>query len=370
MTIDNPSEELQECITSAIQWLDAHKIPGKAVEDYTNENGEKDRRIIDKEGSALWGRFIQIGGESGTKIYNKLFKKLQDRGKSRSYTVDGKTYSYTEYEIAKASYNPEMAYQPIYAIYKNELAHLFYRFLYNYADTDPVVDSKGCPVATSLMATNRVSYQYVGSWCQKTINNEYVAWKKRIDAANAAGDATAYTLDQSTYSQDVANGDNHTYKFTNGFSVSNAKAKAYGAGKESTIKYSASTPYTISIPEGMSVVRINFMGYDNYDALAYIKGCNGKTFSSSDYPFPAKVSDQYTIVSHLLDLTDNPASDKMIFELGNKQCCLILTLYCIPSSGLDTIETATRSQVSKRIENGQIVIYRNCKRYNILGQEI
>lgn len=370
MTIEKPSEELQECITSAIQWLDAHKIPGKAVEDYINANGEKDRRIVDREGSALWGRFIQIGGESGTKIYNKLFKKLQDRGKSRSYTIDGKTYSYTEYEIAKDSYNPEMAYQPIYAIYKNELGHLFYRFLYNYADTDPVIDNKGCPVATSLMATNRCSYQYIGSWCQRTIQNEYVAWKKRVEALSAAGDATAYILDQSTYIQDAANGAAHTYKFSNGFSVANTKDKAFGAGKENTIKYSANTPYSITIPEGLSIVKVSFLGYDNYDALAYIKECNGKTFASTDYPFPAKVGDQYSIVSHQLDLSDNPASGQMIFELGNKQCCLILTLYCISGNSLYAIESATRTQVSKRIENGEIIIYKDNKRYNILGQEI
>lgn len=370
MSIEEPSAELQECITSAIQWLDAHKIPGKAVEDYTNANGEKDRRIIDKEGSALWGRFIQIGGASGEKIYNKLFKKLQDRGKSRSYTTGGVTYSYTEYEIAKASYNPEMAYQPIYAIYKNELAHLFYRFLYNYADSDPVVDSKGCPVATSLMATNRVSYQYVGSWCQHTINSEYPAWKKRIEALNAAGDATAYELNQSTYTQDVTSGDSHTYKFNNGFAISNAKGKAYGAGKEGGIKYSANVPYTILIPNDLMVTKAAFNGYDNYDAEACITAFNGKNYSSSTYPFPAKEGDQYTIASHTLDISDNPASGSVVFQLGAKQCVLSIILYCIEPNGLNSVTTNARPSTTKRIENGQIVIVRNGIKYNILGQEI
>lgn len=372
MTIEHPSEELQACITSAVQWLDAHKIPGKAVEDYTNANGEKDRRIIDRAGSALWGRFIQIGGESGTKVYNKLFKKLQDRGKSRSYTADGKTYTYTEYEIAKASYNPDMAYQPIYAIYKNELAHLFYRFLYNYADTDPIIDNKGCPVATSLMATNRASYQYVGSWCQKVIQSEYPAWLKRVEAANLAGDATAYELSTTTYTNDIANGDTHTYRFDNGFSVTNAKGKAYGAGKENTIKYSANTPYTITIPQGIVLTKATLMGYDNYDALAYIKNFNGETFTSADYPFPAKAGDTYTIESHTLDFSSNPAQGQLTFELGNKQCCLILTLYGIDTnaSGINPPSASSRPLVSKRIENGQIIIYKGGLRYNILGQRI
>lgn len=117
MTIENPSEELKATITSAVEWLDAHKIEGKAIEEFTNDNGENDRRVIDKAGSAIWGRFIQLGGATGEETYNAFFTKLKNRNKSRSYTTGGKTYTYTEYEIATTSYRPEMAYQPIYAIY-------------------------------------------------------------------------------------------------------------------------------------------------------------------------------------------------------------------------------------------------------------
>ena len=84
MTIENPSEELQQTIHTAIAWLDAHKIEGKAVEDFTNANGEKDRRVIDKAGSAVWGRFIQLGGETGRKTYESFFNMLKSRNKSRS----------------------------------------------------------------------------------------------------------------------------------------------------------------------------------------------------------------------------------------------------------------------------------------------
>ena len=154
MTIPEPSKELQEAITTAVAWLDEHKIEGKAIEDYINAAGEEDRRVVDKPGSAIWGRFIQLGGEKGKEVYEKFFKMLGERGKSRSHTYQGKTYTYTEEEIARSSYRPEKEYQPIFAIYKDEYAHLFYRFLYNYEDTDPVVDEKGLPVATSLMATN------------------------------------------------------------------------------------------------------------------------------------------------------------------------------------------------------------------------
>ena len=179
MTIDNPSEELKNCITCAVNWLDAHKIPGKAVEDFTNANGEKDRRIIDKAGSAVWGRFIQLGGEKAEEVYGAFFKKLQNRNKSRSYSQNGKTYTYKEYEIATKSYKPEMAYQPIFAIYDDKLQHLYYRFMYTYEDAPDSVDWRGCTVQTSLNATRRTSYQFMGSWPLKVINTEYPKWAKK-----------------------------------------------------------------------------------------------------------------------------------------------------------------------------------------------
>lgn len=179
MTIDNPSEKLRNCITSAVEWLDAHKIPDKAVQDFTNANGEKDRRLIDKSGSAVWGRFIQFGGAKAEEIYGSFFEKLRKRGKSRSYTTGGKTYTYTEYEIATKSYKPEMAYQPIFAIYDNAYANLFYRFMYSYEDQPDSIDWRGCLVQTSLNAQRRTSYQFMGSWPLKVINTEYPKWARK-----------------------------------------------------------------------------------------------------------------------------------------------------------------------------------------------
>ncbi len=54
MTIEKPSEELQTAITAAVTWLGNHKIEGKAIEEFVNANGQRDRRIIDKPGSAIW----------------------------------------------------------------------------------------------------------------------------------------------------------------------------------------------------------------------------------------------------------------------------------------------------------------------------
>lgn len=368
MTIPEPSKELQEAITAAVTWLDEHKIEGKAIEDYINAAGEKDRRVVDKPGSAIWGRFIQLGGEKGKEVYEKFFKMLGERGKSRSHTYQGKTYTYTEEEIARSSYRPEKEYQPIFAIYKDEYAHLFYRFLYNYEDTDPVVDEKGLPIATSLMATNRASYQYLGSWCQNLIKVEYPAWKQKVDAMNEAGDATMHELSDATYIS--SSEDKSTYMFGDNFSVSNQKGKGYGKGKSNTVKYSAGVEYTIQIPEGKKVVKISFNGYDNYDVDAYLSELAGVKYGETDYVFPAKTDDT-KYVTHTIDLSAKPVSESLPFKIGSKQCCLIITLYCVDAqSGIDNIVDESKPKTVKRVENGQIVIIKDGRKYNIAGQDI
>lgn len=324
MTIENPSDELKETIRTAVAWLDAHKIKDKALETFTNTNGKKDSRIIDKPGTAIWGRFLQMGGESGNKVYDKFFTMLKNRGKSRSYTYQGKTHTYTEYEMATSSYREDMAYQPIFTIYTDSLSHLFYRFLYNYEDSDPVVDAKGVPITTSLSSTNRVSYQYMGDWCEEVINVEYPAWNQKMKAIEAADGATIYELSTNTYNS----ADGETYNFSNGISMSNDKGKKYAKGETNTVKYSAGVTYTITLPEGMALQKISFYGYGNQESDAYISSLNGKTYSPTDYVFPAKVGEQPTFVSHLIDTSANPATGSVSFTLGKKQCCLIITLYC------------------------------------------
>ena len=341
MTIEKPSEALQNTIHTAVAWLDAHKIDGKAVEDFTNADGEKDRHIVDRAGSAIWGRFIQLGGETGRQTYDAFFNMLKSRGKSRSYTTGGKTYTYTEYEIASKSYDPEKAYQPIFAIYDNNYAHLFYRFLYSFEDADNVVDWKGCSVPTSLNALRRTSYQFMGSWPQNVIKSEYPAWKQRIaDQESSEGYSTS-TLSAETYkSSNPAS----TYAFEGGITVNNTKDKGYATGKQNTIKYSANVEYTVKLPATMKVDKVQFYGYDNYDTDAYISKFNGTTFDASDYVFPAKDSDgNMTYVTHTLE-PDEPIENSFSFTLGAKQCCLIITLYeKSESTGIQEAGSSTSS---------------------------
>lgn len=372
MTVENPSAELQNAISTAVEWLNNHKYMDNAkVEDFTNNNNEADRRVVSATNSAVWGRFIQIGGESGAAIYNKLFNKLKTRNKTRSYWQNGNSYSYTEYEIAKNSYNAAKEYQPIYAIYDDTYPHMYYRFLYSYEDADSIVDWKGCKVPTSLNALRRTKYQFLGSWCYKVINVEYPAWKQKMDIINNAGDATTYELSATT---NTGTNTTASYGFNDGFTVNNSKAKGYGTGKENTVKYSAGVQYTINIPEGLAVTKATFYGYNNYkETDAYISEVNGTSFDATDYVFPQKdSSDNATYVSNTIDLANNPAIGSMTFTVNGKQCCLIITLYCVTASGIETITTINTqdNSVVKCVKDGKLIISKNGKNYSAAGQMI
>ena len=369
MSVENPSEELQNTITTAIDWLSKHIYRKNAkIEDYTNTQGEADRHIVDATNSDVWARFIQIGGESGQKIYNKFFQKLQKYNKPRSYKYNGTTYTFTEYQIATSSYDATKGYQPIYAIYDSNYPHLYYRFLYNYEDADSITIAGSLKVPTSLCAVRRTSYQFLGSWCYNTIHTEYPAWKTKIDMANAAGDATLYELSATT---NTGTNTSALYNFSNGFSISNAASKGYATGKNNTIKYGTTT-YTINIPDGMQAVKISFAGYSNYEANGYIQKLGSTTFSEDKYAFPGKDSSknpQY--VSHIIDLA-SPVSGTLPFTLKGTQCCFIITLYCVTPDGIQTVNTynASTSSTVKRIKNGVVVIEKDGKTYNAAGKQL
>lgn len=362
MSINKPSEEIQQSITAAVEWLKSHKYKENAtVVDYTNAKGEADRHIVEKQGTNLWGRFIQIGGESGKKIYQKFYDKLKARGKSRAHHLTG--YSYPECDILEASYDETKAYQPIFAIYSNDYPELFYRHLYNYDDTPDATDKYGQTVATSLMAQNRRSYQYLGSWCDGVIKT-YQTWKAKIEAEEEAGDYETFVISSETF---LNENPSYTWCFKDGIKVSNNKSKAYSTGKDGTVKFS-SADYTMTLPEGKRVEKVTFAGYDNYDKVdAYLKSLNGVTFTETQYVFPAKVNDEAQNVTHTIKLS-TPATGTLTFNIANKQTCLIITLYCSDATGIDEVEVKAGNPITRKyLRQGKIYIDRNGNTYNVLG---
>ena len=365
MSIEDPSDELKSRITAAVNWLDAHKIPNHAVEDYTNTAGQKDRHIIEKTGTHLWGRFIQIGGNTGTQVYNRFFDKLKQRGKKRSYTYQGVTYTYTEEELARANYDPAKADEPIYAIYKDSIPHMYYRFIYNYEDTPIAFDDKGCPYYTSLFTGVRMGYQYMGSWCQRVIEVEYPAWKAKY----AGHDGGTYILSPETC---VSKNGDKTYTFSNAFTITNDGSWGYTVAKKIYMKLAADITYTIHIPDDLQVTEATIRGYANYDdADASITMWNNVSYPDDTYFFPRTDAEgKNYIVSHTIDHSEQPVTGELPFTIKGKQLCISITLTCTRrTSG---VGSSRQSAVScqKVIRNGQILILRDGIEYTILGSQL
>ncbi len=60
-TIENPSVEILNRINAAITWMTNAQLTGIALEDYTNSDGEADRRVIaDADADPLWARFYYL----------------------------------------------------------------------------------------------------------------------------------------------------------------------------------------------------------------------------------------------------------------------------------------------------------------------
>lgn len=180
MTIENPSIEVKQAVVAAADWLEKHKIPNKKVVDVKDASGNTiDRKVEDCAGEDMWGRFIQLGGEVAERVYDNLFNVFLKDGKRDYVKADGSKIRYYYKDNAVQSYDPKRAYQPIYGIYDNDYAFLFYRFLYNYEDTEKIKDEHGVMIDTSLRAENRKGYQYVGNWPQKVLRDKYPAWKTK-----------------------------------------------------------------------------------------------------------------------------------------------------------------------------------------------
>ena len=365
MSIDEPSDELKARITAAVTWLDEHKIADHAVEDFTNDNQQKDRRIIEQKGTHLWGRFIQIGGNTGEQVYNKLFEKLKNRGKKRSYTYNGKTYTYTEEELARANYDPNKAYEPIYAIYKDSIPHMYYRFLYNFEDTPIAFDDNGCPYYTSLFRGVRMGYQYIGSWCQRVIETEYPAWKVK----HGVHDDGTYILSTESC---VSKRNDQTYTFDNAFSITNDGSAGYSTAKAYSIRYNADVTYTIHIPSDLQVTEAKLYGYCNWDdSDAYVQMWNNTTYTADDYFFPRTKNDKAQWVTHIIDHAAHPVTNELVFRLAGKQACMIITLTCAKrGTAVENTLSDNQSLTDKILRNGQLLIVRGDKTYDAFGRQI
>ena len=136
-----------------------------------------------------------------------------------------------------------------------------------------------------------------------------------------------FTLNSKTLTDKTAG------SFNNGFAISNEKGKSYDIGSgTSYIKYST-IQYTIIIPEGVKITKMDIEGRNNYsDADAYIGEINGTNYDASTYAFPKDKSvKKYTVEF------DSPVEHTLTFTPKGKQCIFQITLYTETSTGIQNI---------------------------------
>ncbi len=156
-------------------------------------------------------------------------------------------------------------------------------------------------------------------------------WTDECDATSTGSTVTdtkgPFTLNSKTLTDKTAG------SFSNGFAISNEKGKTYDIGSGTTyIKFSANQ-YTIVIPDGIKIVKMDIEGKDNNpDADAYLGEINGTTYDASTYVFPKDKSlKKYTVEF------DSPVEHTLTFTPKVKQCILQFTLYTETSTGIQPI---------------------------------
>lgn len=209
-----------------------------------------------------------------------------------------------------------------------------------------------------------------------TVSNNGTMWVKNFDSTvDDQCDATKTTVTPPTptpgdatadsyilYSKTLTDGSTSTATFSNGFSISNEKGKTYAVGSGTNyIKYSAN-PYTITIPNGIKISKMEIEGKDNYDTDdAYIGEINGETYDANKFVFPKDKS----VKSYSINFS-TPVENTLTFTPKVKQVILKITLYTSGTTGITAI-TADSTKSANLYDLSGRLIAKNAKADNLKG---
>ena len=187
-------------------------------------------------------------------------------------------------------------------------------------------------------------------WLQKYDSS----WTDECNATSTGSTVTdtkgPFTLNSKT----LTDGTSSTATFSNSFSISNEKGKKYDIGSGTNyIKYSANQ-YTIIIPDGVKITKMDIEGRNNYsDADAYIGEINGKSYDATTYIFPKDKSvKKYTVEF------DSPVEHTLTFTPKVKQCILSFTLYTEGTNSIAGITLDNKNKADNNVYDlsGRLVI--------------
>lgn len=169
------------------------------------------------------------------------------------------------------------------------------------------------------------------------------SWTDECNATSTGSTVTdtkgPFTLNSKTLTDKTAG------TFNNGFSISNEKGKTYDVGSGTNyIKFSA-YQYSINIPDGIKIVKMEIEGRNNYDTDdAYIGEINGTSYDATAYAFPKDKSVQKYSISFA-----TPVEHTLTFTPKVKQCILAFTLYTDATSSIAGITVDNKLMVDTNI---------------------
>ena len=142
-------------------------------------------------------------------------------------------------------------------------------------------------------------------------------------------------LTEYEISGQTSNGD---WTFAGGLKVNQSGTPA--TGSNGTIKYSGNKKYTITLPANVPIDQVTIYGYCNSDGNeSYLAELAGKTYSSTDYIFPARNANPSS-VTHTIKL-DTPISNTLTFTTGgSSQSCYKITMHIAATTGISSIKYA------------------------------
>ena len=178
------------------------------------------------------------------------------------------------------------------------------------------------------------------------------SWTDECNATSTGSTVTdtkgPFTLNSKTLTDKTAG------SFSNGFAISNEKGKTYDIGSGTNyIKYSANQ-YTIIIPDGVKITKMDIEGRNNYsDADAYIGEINGTNYDATAYAFPKDKSvKNYTVEFN------SPVEHTLTFTPKVKQCILAFTLYTEATNSIAGIILDNKNKADNNVYDlsGRLVI--------------
>ena len=194
---------------------------------------------------------------------------------------------------------------------------------------------------------------YMNSLVSTITTDEYAGGTAmgNIEEEGTTPATSSYELSSATMDTNSTS----SYNFTNGFSITNAKSKGYGAGSNNCIKYSNGVQYTIVIPTGITIDKIEIIGYDNYaDVDSYLSELGGTTYTSTQYVFPQKDAAGTTTTKDYTITFEQGKTGSITFTPAGKQVCWKIILTTATTGILNADYTSTNSNNVYHI-NGQLI---------------